>query len=193
MKKQIGIFSGSFNPIHIGHVALASYMAQYTSLDEVWFLVSPHNPLKDKSELLDEQTRLQMVALALAEYPNLIASDFEFSLPKPSYTIHTLDTLSRKYPDSNFTLIIGGDNWRDFHHWKEYERLRSEYNLLIYPRRGEEVIIDEQYRHNVMLCQAPIIEVSSTFIREGIAEGKNMRAFVPCGVYDFIEENALYR
>lgn len=193
MNTRIGIFSGSFNPIHIGHVALANYMVEFTHLDEVWFLVSPHNPLKEKSKLLDEKVRLTMAQIALSQFDNLHASDFEFSLPKPSYTIHTLEELQRRFPEKSFTLIIGGDNWAEFHRWKAYERLRAEFQILIYPRLENEVIIDEQFRHNVTLCHAPIIEISSTFIRQSIAKGKNMRAFVPSGVYDFIEREGLYR
>ena len=192
MSKQIGIFSGTFNPIHSGHLMLANYMSEFTFLDEVWLLVTPHNPLKEKNDILDEDIRLKMTEMALGEYDKLKVSDFEFKLPRPSYTIQTLDALTKEYPDSKFTLIIGGDSWLDFHRWKDYERLRSEYNILIYPRLGGEVVIPEEFKRNVHLVNAPIVEVSSTFIRDSIKEGKNMRAFVPSRTYDFIEENSLY-
>ena len=192
VKKQIGIFSGSFNPIHVGHLILANYIAEFTLLDEVWLLVSPHNPLKEKEDLLDENIRLKMAEIALEDYDNLNASDFEFTLSRPSYTINTLDKLSINSPNCIFTLIIGGDSWLDFHRWKEYDRLRREYNIMIYPRLGEEVIIPAEFSQHVQLVKAPFVDISSTFIRESIKEGKNMRAFVPSRVYDFIEENKLY-
>jgi len=191
-KKQIGIFSGSFNPIHVGHLILANYMAEFTTLDEVWLLVSPYNPLKEKDDLLDDKTRLKMTEIALEDYDYLNASDFEFNLPRPSYTINTLDKLSTDFPDCIFTLIIGGDSWLDFHRWKDFDRLRREYNIIIYPRLGEDVVIPSEFSQNVKLVNAPVMDISSTFIRECIKEGKNMRAFVPSRVYDFIEENKLY-
>lgn len=193
MNTQIGIFSGSFNPVHIGHVALANYITEFTYVDEVWFLVSPHNPLKEKKALADAELRFEMTKIALSQFEKLHASDFEFSLPRPSYTIHTLEELQRQFPEKSFTLIIGGDNWTEFHRWKAHERLRSEYKILIYPRLGKQITLDKKYRNNVMLCHAPIIEISSTFIRQSIVEGKNMCAFVPHGVYDFIEREGLYR
>lgn len=191
-KKQIGIFSGSFNPIHVGHLILANYIAEFTTLDEVWLLVSPHNPLKVKDDLLDEKIRLKMTEIALEDYDYLNASDFEFNLPRPSYTINTLDKLSTDFPNCIFTLIIGGDSWLDFHKWKDYDRLRREYNIIIYPRLGEDIVIPSEFSQNVKLVNAPVMDISSTFIRECIKEGKNMRAFVPSRVYDFIEENRLY-
>ena len=193
MKKQVGLFSGSFNPIHVGHLILPNYMCAFTYLDEVWFVVSPQNPLKEASDLLDDNIRLKMTKLALADYEKLFVSDIEFSMPRPSYTIDTLTKLSLEHPDKEFTLIIGADNWRDFPRWKEYERIRRDFRILIYPRLGEEVVIDEAFRENVCLVNAPIVEVSSTFIRKSIQAGKNVRAFVPAKVYDFVEENGLYR
>lgn len=192
MKKQIGIFSGSFNPIHMGHLMLANYMKEFTYLDEVWFVVSPHNPLKVSDELLDDELRLHMTSLALEGYPFFKLSDIEFHMPRPSYSIHTLSKLRKDNVDKDFTLIIGGDNWANFHLWKDYEQLRSEFRILVYPRLGDDIVVEERFKGNVQLVNAPIVEVSSTFIRNGIKEGKNMRAFVPPGVYDFIEEKRLY-
>ena len=185
-KKQIGIFSGSFNPIHVGHVILGSYMCEFTCLDEVWFVVSPHNPLKDVDELLDDDIRLQMTRLALEKFENLKVSDVEFHLPRPSYTIDTLNFLKKNIPDTEFTLIIGGDNWNDFHKWKSYEQLREEFPILIYPRLGEEIVIPEQFQKNIEVVNAPILEISSTFIRNGIKVGKDMQAFVPEKVWELI-------
>ena len=192
-KKQIGIFSGSFNPIHIGHVMLGSYMCEFTHLDEVWFVVSPHNPLKNAGDLLDDDIRLQMTRLALEKIENLKVSDVEFHLPRPSYTIDTLRFLKKNNPDTEFTLIIGGDNWNDFHKWKSYEQLREEFPILIYPRLGEEIVIPTQFQKNIEIVDAPILEISSTFIRNGIKVGKDMRAFVPEKVWKLMAEKKLYK
>ena len=131
---KIGIYSGSFNPIHIGHLALANYLCEYEGLDQVWFLVSPHNPLKEQSDLMEDSLRLRLVQLAVAGYDKFVASDFEFHLPRPSYTIHTLDALKQRYPQHIFTLIIGSDNWHHFHRWYQWERILAENPLMIYPR-----------------------------------------------------------
>lgn len=192
-KKQIGIFSGTFNPIHIGHLILANYMREFTYLDEVWFVVTPHNPLKDADSLLDDDIRLKITELAVQDFDNLKVSDIEFGMQKPSYTYDTLTKLSAENPDSEFTLIIGGDNWIKFPRWKNNDRLIREFNILIYPRLGENITINSQFAENVQLVAAPIVEISSTFIRESIRDGKNIRAFLPHGVYDFIEKYKLYK
>ncbi len=192
-KKQVGVFSGSFNPIHQAHLMLASYITEFTNIDEVWFVVTPHNPLKEVSGLEDEKYRLQMCKLALENMSKLKVSEIEFSMPKPSYTIDTLEKLRKDYPDIDFTLIIGADNWNDFHRWKEYERLRQEFKILIYPRLGEDINIEPQYKENVQFCNAPILELSSTFIRKSIQERKDMRAFLPNGIWEYILENNLYK
>lgn len=189
---NIGVFSGSFNPIHIGHVILGNYIVEYTDVDEVWFLVSPHNPLKEADSLLDENIRLNMVKLALRKYDKLIASDFEFSMPTPSYTIDTLDALSAKYPEHNFTLIIGGDNWEVFENWRDYDRLLQNYKLKVYPRIDSRISISGKLRNQVEALDSPVIEISSTFIRDGIKDHKDMRSFLPDGVYEYIIEKKLY-
>ena len=186
-KKQIGIFSGSFNPIHVGHVMLGSYMCEFTNLDEVWFVVSPHNPLKNADDLLDDDIRLQMTRLALENFEKLKISDVEFQLPRPSYTIDTLRFLKNNNPDAEFTLIIGGDSWNDFEKWKSYEQLREEFRILIYPRKDENIIIPEQFQKNVQVVSAPILEISSTFIRDSIKAGKDMRAFAPEKVWELVK------
>jgi len=192
-KKETGIFSGSFNPLHAGHLILANYICEFTSLDEVWFVVTPHNPLKEAGGLLDDALRLEMVRLALEDYDRIIVSDAEFHMPRPSYTIDTLSRLSGEHPDRNFTLIIGGDNWVRFDQWKEYQQLMERFQILVYPRLGEEVIIPHNYSNTIQLVHAPVVEISSTFIRNSISEGRDMRAFLPVKVYDFILKNGLYR
>ena len=191
--KEIAIFSGSFNPIHAGHLMLASYMCEFTSVEEVWLVVSPHNPLKETGELLDDHLRLEMVHAAVAPYRKLKVSDVEFHLPRPSYTIDTLDYLTAQHPGTRFSLIIGGDNWNQLPLWKEYERLLKSYPMLIYPRPGEEVVIPEALRESVQLVDAPLLEISSTFIRRSMREGKEMRAFLPEGAYELIVKNGWYR
>lgn len=192
-RKQIGIFSGSFNPIHIGHVMLANYITEFTYIDEVWFVVSPHNPLKEANGLADEKTRFEMCEIAVQKMDKLKVSNIEFSMPKPSYTIDTLDRLKRDYSALDFTLIIGADNWSNFHLWKDFERIRKEDRILIYPRLGEELIIDTQFRHNVRPCNAPVLQISSTFVRSSIGEGKNISSFLPNGVYEYIITHKLYQ
>lgn len=191
--KEIAIFSGSFNPVHAGHLMLASYICEFTHFDEVWLLVSPRNPLKEVDELLGDQQRLAMVTRALEPYRKLKASDVEFYLPRPSYTIDTLDHLSALHPDKQFTLIIGADNWKQLPQWKEYGRLLQSYPLLIYPRQGAVVEIPEALQETVRLVDAPLLEISSTFIRKSIREGRDMRAFVPDRAYELIMQNGWYR
>ncbi len=174
---NIGLFSGSFNPIHIGHLALANYLCEYEALDEVWFVVSPHNPLKAEDELMDDALRLKLVELAVAGYPKFRASDFEFHLPRPSYTVHTLEALKKAYPEHTFSLIIGSDNWALFPRWYESERILSENHLLIYPRPGYPVDA-ESLPANVKLVSSPVLEISSSFIRKAMAEGKDVRYFL---------------
>lgn len=184
--RKIGIYSGSFNPVHIGHLALANYLCEFEGVDEVWFLVTPHNPLKEQGELMDDELRLRLVQLAVEGYPRFRASDFEFHLPRPSYSIHTLEALRRSYPDTEFTLIIGSDNWLCFDRWFEAKRIVSEFGLLIYPRPGYEVDEDMLPPH-VRIVHAPCIEVSSTFVRQALRQGKDVRFFLPAKVYDEVK------
>ncbi len=189
---KVGFFSGSFNPVHVGHLVVANYMLEFTSLDEVWFVVTPHNPIKRQEELLDDQLRLEMVSLALKDYEGLHASDIEFRLPRPSYTVETLAALDKEHPGKEFYLIIGGDNWVIFDRWYEHERILQQYKVLIYPRKGEAVNIPPKYQESVQVVNAPLVEISSTFIRESLKRGKNVRAFLPPAVYEFILERGLY-
>lgn len=190
---NIAIFSGSFNPIHTGHLILANYVSQFTSVDEIWFLTSPCNPFKEDDFLLDENIRYEMVQLALQDYPRFRASNFEFTLPKPSYTIHTLVALKAAYPGHTFSLVIGSDNWTEFEKWRNYDKILENFNIKIYPRLGYRIFIPTRYKTRVEALDAPIVEISSTFIRDSISEGKDMKAFLPETVYRFIADKGLYK
>lgn len=192
MSVRTAIFGGSFNPIHIGHLALANYLCEYGWVDEVWFLVSPQNPFKVQENLLDDKLRLELVAAAVAGYPHFKASDFEFSLPRPSYTVHTLNQLAQAYPGRDFYLLIGADNWKAFDRWKSPEEILEKYHLLVYPRPGYE-IDKTSLPENVLAVDSPVLEVSSTFIRKSIAAGKDIRYFLHPATYQIIQEKQLYR
>ena len=182
---RIGIFGGSFNPLHLGHTALAAYICEHGLVDEVWLMVSPQNPLKRDLTLLDENERLAMARLAVAPYPMLKACDFEFNLPRPSYTYHTLQALREAYPEHEFSLIIGADNWVSFPRWKASNEILARHHLLVYPRPGYE--IDEStLPPSVQKINTPLIEVSSTFIRESLAQGKDVRYFLHPKVWEKI-------
>ena len=190
---NIGLFGGSFNPIHNGHVRLAKSLLQEAALDEVWFLVSPQNPFKQNQQLLDDDKRLQLVRLALKEEPQLIASDFEFHLPKPSYTWNTLQALEREYPERKFTLLIGGDNWEAFDKWYRYEDILKRYPIIVYPREGSKVPDVKFQASDIQIVETPLINISSTQIRQRLHEGKSVRGLVNTEVAMVIEQEHLYR
>ncbi len=185
--KKVGLFFGSFNPIHIGHLVIANYMAEFTDLKEVWFVISPHNPLKEKSSLLPNEQRLRLVREAIYDYTKFKVSNIEFSLPQPSYTINTLTYLKEKHPENKFVLILGADNLETFHKWKNYEEILNQYELFVYPRPGTD---GGKLRDHpkVKLVAAPQMDISATFIRNAIKEKKDIRFMLPQGVYNYISE-----
>lgn len=183
--KKVGIFGGSFNPIHIGHLALANYLCEFSHLDEVWFMVSPQNPLKRNDKLWDDELRLELARLATKDYPKFKVCDIEFQLPRPSYTIHTLNALKEAYPGHEFTLLIGADNWRLFPHWKASDEIIAHHKVLVYPRPGYE-IGENELPPSVSLVHTPLLEVSSTFIRESIEAQKDVRYFLHPKVWERI-------
>jgi nicotinate-nucleotide adenylyltransferase len=189
---HIGLFFGSFNPIHVGHMVLANYMASFTDLEQVWFVVSPHNPLKEKSSLLNQNQRLHMVNLAVDDSNTLKSSNIEFGLSQPSYTINTLAHLKEKYPQHRFSLIMGGDNLESFTKWKNYEEILKNHKIYVYPRPNTH--FEEFKNHqNVVITEAPLMEVSSTMIRQAIKDKKDVSFFVPRAVWQYIEEMHFYK
>jgi nicotinate-nucleotide adenylyltransferase len=187
-----GLFFGSFNPIHIGHLVIANYMANYTDLDEVWLVVSPHNPLKVKSGLADMYDRLEMVRLATENAPQLKVSDIEFKLPQPSFTVDTLAYLAEKYPGKKFALIMGEDNLLSLKKWKNYEIILENYQIYVYPRPGFETA-DRLNHPSIQMTNTPEMEISSTFIRQAIKDGKSIQFLVPDLVIDFMDKKSLYK
>ncbi len=195
---KTGLYFGSFNPIHIGHMAIANYLIEFTNLQQIWFVVSPHNPLKEKTSLLNDYQRLEMVHRAINDDPRFRASDIEFSMPKPSYTIDTLTYLKEKYPHKEFSLIMGSDNLYYIHKWKNFTELIKDYKIIVYPRPGYpmdreklQVLID--YKEQFEEVNAPLMEISSSFIRNAIKAGKNISHFLPENVFNYIDEMNFYK
>jgi len=182
--KSIGIFSGSFNPVHIGHLALANWLCEYDDLAEIWFVVTPQNPLKQTGDLMDYDLRFNMVKEAIAGYAKFKISDIECALPLPSYTIDTLRHLKKMYPDCLFHLIIGADSWENIGQWKEAESLIQEFPVLIYPRNNYRY--NEPLPSHIRLVDAPLIDISSSFIRSAISKGKDVRFFLPEAVRSYV-------
>jgi nicotinate-nucleotide adenylyltransferase len=203
---KVGLYFGTFNPIHIGHLIISNYMADYTDLDEVWLVVSPQNPLKKKNSLLEDYHRLAIVRVAIDDNDQLKASDIEFKMPRPSYTSDTLGYLKEKYPKNEFNLIMGEDNLRTFHKWKNYEYILENHKLYVYPRvltiqEGQEVaqigyLPENNLRNNerVVFCDdAPIMKVSSSFIRHAIKDGNDVRYLLTDAVHKYIDEMNFYK
>lgn len=189
---KIGLFFGSFNPIHVGHLIIANYMATQTDLNKVWLVVSPQNPLKPKKTLARDHDRLHLVRLGIGDNPRLEASNVEFSLPKPSYTIDTLAFLKEKYPEREFALIMGGDNLATLHLWKNYQQLLAQYNIYVYQRPAVELGPLAEHPH-VRICKAPLLDLSATYIRDCLRAGKSVRYLVPEAVFEYLESNRMYR
>ena len=189
---KVGLFFGSFNPIHIGHLAIANYFVEFTEMDQLWFVVSPHNPHKNKVNLLDDYQRLELVHRAVDDDNRFRASNIEFNLPRPSYTVDTLAYLSDQYPTHKFFILMGADNLKNFHKWKNYDTIIANYGVYVYPRPG--INPDPAYiTSNIVIADAPVMDISSTFIRKAIKEGKNIRHYLPSGVYEYIEEMNFYK
>lgn len=203
---KVGLYFGTFNPIHIGHLIIANYMAEYTDLDQIWMVVSPHNPLKDKKTLLADFHRLALVKEAIDDNPKLRASDIEFKLSKPSYTISTLTHLSELYPNNEFSIIMGEDNLRTFHKWYNHDKILEKHRIFVYPRvltlqEEQEVkqlsmnLLNDFKKHpNVVFCEeAPVMKVSSSFIRQAIQEGKDVRYLLTEPVFKYVDKMNFYR
>lgn len=191
--KKIGLYFGTFNPIHVGHLTIANHLVEFSNLEEVWMVVTPHNPHKRRNNLLEDVHRLAMVRIAVEDYPHLKASNIEFDLPQPNYTVNTLAYLEERYPHQ-FSLIMGEDNLKSFHKWKNYEVILNRYPIYVYPRIAGGVV-EHQFKHHphIIKVDAPIMEISSTFIRNGIKAGKNIRPMLPDAVWKYLDEMNFYK
>jgi nicotinate-nucleotide adenylyltransferase len=195
-KMKIGLYFGTFNPIHIGHMIIANHMAEHSDLEQIWMVVTPHNPLKEKNTLLDDYQRLHLVRLATEDYPKIKPSDIEFKLPQPNYTVNTLAHLIEKYPQHEFSLIMGEDNLKSFHKWKNYEYILQHHDIYIYPRVSESTDTETSSALNhprIHKINAPIVEISSTFIRENIKNKNNVRPLMPHNVWEYLDHNNFYK
>jgi len=200
--KKVGLYFGTFNPIHVGHLIIANHFVEATDMTEVWLVVSPQNPLKQKEGLLDDHHRLAMVREAIFDNPKLHASNVEFDLPKPSYTVYTLQILKEKYPEIEFALIMGQDNLQNFHRWKNFEYILQNHSIYVYPRISQEnqteaqsaVTIGIQSHRSIRLSSdAPLMKISSSFIREAIKEGKDVRYLLTEPVYRYLTSMNFYK
>lgn len=201
---KIGLYFGTFNPIHVGHLIIANHMAEHADLDQVWMVVTPHNPFKKKNTLLDDHHRLQMVHLATEDFPKIKPSDIEFNLTQPNYTVNTLVHLQEKHPNYEFSLIMGEDNLKSLHKWKNYQAILAHHAIYVYPRledKGQtndaiateaEKVKFEDYQ-KIHLIDAPVVEISSTFIRDNIKKGKNIQPLLPNKVWEYIDHNNFYK
>lgn len=191
---NVGLYFGTFNPIHIGHLIIANHLVENSDLDEVWMVVTPHNPFKKKSTLLDNHHRLELVFKATQNYDKIKPTDVEFNLPQPNYTIHTLAHISEKYPQHSFSLIMGEDNLKSLHKWKNYETILEHHHIYVYPRISEGTT-ESQFKNHLKIhkINSPIIEISSTMIRKGIKEKKNIQPLLPERVWRYIDEMNFYK
>lgn len=191
---KIGLYFGTFNPIHIGHLIIANHLVEHSDLDKIWFVITPHSPFKKKSSLLDNYQRFEMVYRATESYDKLEPSNIEFNLPQPNYTIDTLAVLYEKHPKHEFALIMGEDNLKSFHKWKNYEVILEHHDIYVYPRLSQGKVDCRFEKHKkIHHIDAPIMELSSTFIRSAIKAGKNIRPMLPEHVWEYIDEMNFYR
>ncbi|WP_027125591.1 nicotinate (nicotinamide) nucleotide adenylyltransferase [Gelidibacter mesophilus] len=191
---KIGLYFGTFNPIHVGHLIIANHMAEHSALDQIWFVVTPQSPFKVKASMLDNHDRFEMVYRATADYPKLRPNDIEFGMSQPNYTINTLTYLKEKYPMHEFALIMGEDNLKSLHKWKNYELILANHHIYVYPRLSEGQVETQFEQHpKIHQVSAPIMELSSTFIRKSIKEGKNVRPMLPEHVWEYVDEMNFYR
>lgn len=190
---KIGLFLGSFNPVHTGHLLIANYFVEFAGIDQVWFVISPQNPFKTNDSLLDENVRLHLMKLAIHNDEHFKASDFEFNLPRPSYTVNTLEKLRAAYPNDTFIPLIGGDNLQSFHLWKDYQTILQYHEVYVYRRAGfhENPILANHPK--IRIFEVPLLNISSTYIREMIQAGKSIKYLVPQAVEAYINEQGLYR
>ncbi len=189
---KVGLYFGTYNPIHIGHMAIANYLVEFTEIEQLWFVISPHNPFKNKKHLLDDYQRLELVNRAIDDDPRFRASSIEFKLPRPSYTIDTLTYLKDSFPSHEFYLIMGSDNLESFPKWKNFEIILENYKILVYPRPGFDPAKVSPHP-NIILVDAPLMEISASFLRESIANGKNIRHFLPSKAWQYLEEMNFYK
>lgn len=193
MAIKTGLYFGSFNPIHIGHLAIANYMLEFSDLEEIWFVVSPASPFKTAQRMLPERERYNLIEIALSGAPGYRVSDVEFTMPKPSYTIDTLARLSDRHPNREFALIMGSDNLRGFEKWKNFGVIVERYHRYVYPRASFDATREVANLENATIVAAPEIEISSSMIRAAIGEGKDVRFLLPAGVYEYIDEMNYYK
>jgi len=189
----VGLYFGSYNPIHIGHMAIANYMVEFTGIDQLWFVVSPQNPHKAQENLLDDYQRLEMVNRAIEGDSRFRTSNIEFGLPKPNYTIDTLTYLHEKFPNHQFSIIMGSDNLESFHKWKNYTIILENYGIIVYPRPGFDESKIIQHPNITIARNTPLMEISSSFIRESIKERKDVRHFMPQKAWEYLDEMNFYR
>ena len=191
---KIGLYFGTFNPIHVGHLIIANHMAEHADLDQVWMVVTPHNPLKKKSTLLADHHRLEMVFLATEDFSKIKPSDIEFKLSQPNYTVNTLVNLEEKFPGHTFSLIMGEDNLKSFHKWKNYEAILAHHEIYVYPRL-DNTDDNKLFKNHpkIHIIAAPVVEISSTAIRDQIKKGKNVLPLLPKKVWEYIDHNNFYK
>jgi len=193
MKQKAGLYFGSFNPVHSGHISIATYILEVEICDNLWFVISPQNPLKSPIDIAGEVHRMNMLNIAINNNPRMKVCDIEFSLSKPSYTINTLNTLKNLHPDIDFSLIMGMDNLQIFKQWKSWEKILQNHNILVYPRNKTNVKPDLQHHHIIVMHKAPLLDISSTNIRKLIDKGEQYEQYLPPGIAEYIEENKLYK